>query len=224
MKFLTLSALGFAALGLAGCSATEQNYPTTAQISPAQMAQMEADVKAPIYVAARTPLAAGDVIVPFSLPDTNGKTVKVGDWDKSRATVIMFVSTQCPVSNAYNARMEKLAVDYGARGVKFVGINSNKSENSAAIAEHSRKNGFTFAVLKDKGNVIADRFDARATPETYVVNGKGELVYHGQIDNSQTESEVKSRPLAAALDAVLAGKPVSKPDVAAFGCSIKREN
>ena len=93
--------------------------------------------------------------------------------------------------------MEKLAKDYGAKGVKFVGINSNKQENSAEIAEHSRENGFTFAVLKDKGNVVADKFGAKVTPEIYLVSAKGDLVYHGQIDNSQNESKVKTRPLTA---------------------------
>ena len=222
LKLITLSALGLTALGLAGCTAPNQSYPTTAQL-PAGL-ESSLQTKKPIEVAAVKPLAPGDKVAPFSLPDTNGVTVEVGNWDKSKATVILFVATQCPVSNAYNVRMEKLAKDYSAKGVKFVGVNSNKQESSAEIAEHSRENGFTFAVLKDKGNVIADRFSANVTPETYVVDGKGKLIYHGQIDNAQNESKVKTRPLAAALDAVLAGQPVNKADVAAFGCSIKREN
>ena len=193
---------------------------------------METDLRKPVLVAAKSADAAkpaavaavmNSVVAPFSLPDTDGKSVKVGDWNKSKATVLMFVATQCPVSNAYNVRMEKLAKDYSAKGVKFVGINSNKQESSSEIAEHSRENGFTFSVLKDKGNVIADKFGAKVTPEIYLVNAKGELVYHGQIDNSQNESKIKSRPLAAALDAILAGEAVKEGEVAAFGCSIKRE-
>lgn len=227
-KILALSALGLIGLGLSGCSTQSQTYPTTAELS-----QMETDMRKPVLVNARPADAAtpADVAVmmnakvaPFSLPDTNGKSVEVGNWDKSKATVILFVATQCPVSNDYNKRMEKLAKDYGAKGVKFVGINSNKQENSAEIAEHSRKSGFTFAVLKDKGNVVADKFGAKVTPEIYLVNAKGELVYHGQIDNSRNESKIKTRPLAEALDAVLVGEPVKNAEVAAFGCSIKREN
>src|SRR4051812_36961423 len=75
-------------------------------------------------------------IAPFSLPDTAGKSVTIGDWDKSKATVLMFVSTQCPFSNAYNNRMEKLAETYGPKGVKFYGINSNATESAAEVAEH----------------------------------------------------------------------------------------
>ena len=218
LKTLALSAAACAAIGLAGCTAPDQTYPTTAAIS------MGLDSKKSVEVAAQSPLSPGDQVAPFSLPDTDGKTVSVGNWDKSKATVILFVSTQCPVSNAYNGRMEKLAKDYTAKGVKFVGVNSNKAENSAQIAEHSRENGFTFAVLKDKGNAIADKFNANVTPETYVIDSKGTLIYHGQIDNSQNETKVVKRPLAAALDAVLAGQPVTQQAATAFGCSIKREN
>ena len=212
-KIFTLSALGLLSLGLAGCAMQDQTLPTTAMAAPAGAA-----------TDAATETTATTKIAAFSLPDTDGKTVEVGNWDKSKATVIMFVATQCPVSNAYNTRMAKLAKDYSAKGVKFVGVNSNKQENSAEIAEHSRENGFTFAVLKDRNNVIADRFAAKVTPEVYVVNAKGDLVYHGQIDNAQNESKVKARPLAAALDAVLAGEPVAQSEVNAFGCSIKRMN
>ena len=214
-KIFTLSALGLLGLGLAGCAVQDQTLPTTAMAAQAPAAPAEA---------ATTEAGSPAKIAAFSLPDTDGKTVEVGDWDKSKATVIMFVATQCPVSNAYNERMAKLANDYSAKGVKFVGVNSNKQENVAEIAEHSRENGFTFAVLKDKNNVIADKFAAKVTPEVYVVNPKGDLVYHGQIDNSQNESKVKTRPLAMALDALLAGEPVAQSEANAFGCSIKRVN
>ena len=215
-KLFTLPAIGLPAIGLLGttligCAAPNQTFPTTAALAD------EAKAPAP---ATETRLK----VAAFSLPDAGGKTIEVGNWNKSKATVIMFVSTQCPVSNAYNERMEKLATTYGAKGVRFVGINSNVQENSAAIAEHSKAHGFTFAVLKDRGNVVADKLDAKVTPETYVVNAQGELVYHGQIDNSQNETKIKARPLAAALDALLAGKPVTQNEVAAFGCSIKRED
>ena len=214
-KILTLSALGLLSLAIGGCSVQDQTYPTTALAAEA----------APATTKAKAPAAAPTTkteVAAFSLPDTDGKAVEVGNWNKSKATVIMFVATQCPVSNAYNERMEKLATDYGAQGVRFVGVNSNKQESVSEIAEHSKENGFTFPVLKDKGNVIADRFAAKVTPEIYVVNPQGELVYHGQIDNSQNEKKVKARPLAAALDAILAGKPVTESEVNAFGCSIKR--
>ena len=218
-KIYSLSALGLLGLALAGCAPQEQTFPTTAS-----MAEMGSDSKKPVNVATDASTAPMTQVAPFSLPDTDGKSVEVGNWDKSKATVIMFVATQCPVSNAYNERMAKLAQDYSAKGVRFVGVNSNKQEDVAEIAEHSKENGFSFPVLKDKNNVIADKFAAKVTPEIYVVDSKGELAYHGQIDNSQNESKVKARPMAAALDEILAGEPVKQSEAAAFGCSIKRVN
>lgn len=163
-------------------------------------------------------------IAPLALLDTSGKPVTVGDWDKSKATVLMFIATKCPVSNDYNARMANLAQTYTSKGVKFVGINSNKAENGAEVAAHAKTNGFSFAVLKDPQNKIADRFGAKVTPEIYVVNPSGNLIYRGRIDNSQQEEEVKDKSLQNALDAVLDGKAIAEKETRAFGCSIKREN
>ncbi len=211
-KLLAIPALGLLGLALVGCAAQDQTFPTTAALADEAKAPQTETVSAPM-----------SKVAAFSLPDTDGKTVEVGDWANSKATVIMFVATQCPVSNAYNARMAKLAKDYTGKGVRFVGVNSNKQESVGEIAEHSRENGFIFPVLKDKGNVIADKFDAKVTPEIYVVDAKGDLAYHGQIDNAQSESKVVTRPLAIALDAMLAGEPVKQSEAKAFGCSIKRE-
>jgi hypothetical protein len=76
--------------------------------------------------------------------------------------------------------------------------------------------------LKDPSNKIADRFGAEVTPEVFVIGPNGNLAYHGQIDNSRDEANVKTRPLQAALDAIVAGKAVPEAKTQAFGCSIKR--
>ena len=139
-----------------------------------------------------------------------------------KATVLIFVSTQCPVSNAYNGRMAQLAADYGAKGVQFVGINANKSESIQEIAAHADKNHLTFPILKDTGNKVADQFKAQVTPEVFVADEKGVLVYHGPIDDSQAESGVTKNYLVSALNATLSNQPVAAKSVRAFGCSIKR--
>lgn len=172
-------------------------------------------------------VALDKAVAPFALPDYDGKQTAIGDWSGkngkgNKATVLIFVSTQCPVSRAYDARMAKLAKDYSARGVRFFGINSNKAEAPAGIKAHAQQSGFSFPVLKDERNVVADRFEAGVTPEAYVIDGKGVLRYWGRIDDSQDEAGVKSRDLQAALDALLADKPVAVKKTSAFGCSIKR--
>lgn len=161
----------------------------------------------------------------FTLPAAEGgKPVALKDLvARNKATVLMFIATQCAVSNAYNTRMAELGKEYQAKGIAVIGINSNKNEPVREIVEHAKKQGFTFPVLKDDGNKIADAYDAQHTPEIYVVDAKGVLVYHGRIDESQRDPKaVKSPDLRNALEAILAGKPVPAAETKAFGCSIKR--
>ncbi len=167
-------------------------------------------------------VALGKKVAPLNLLNTAGKPVTLANWDKSKATVLMFVATKCPVSNAYNTRMAALDKAYASKGVRFVGINSNKAEPGSEVAAHSKEHGFGFAVYKDPQNKVADRFDAKVTPEVYVVGPKGDLLYHGRIDNSQDESQVNDKSLQVALNDILAGKPVAEKETRAFGCSIKR--
>ncbi|HEX3086527.1 MAG TPA: redoxin family protein [Pyrinomonadaceae bacterium] len=137
-------------------------------------------------------------------------------------TVVIFIATKCPVSNAYNDRMEKVFEDYKAKGVNVIGINANNTEPAAEVKSHAAEKGLKFTILKDDGNKIADRLGATRTPEVYLLDAKGKLAYHGRIDNSQKAEGITSNDLREALDAVIAGKAVTKTDGAAFGCSIKR--
>ena len=158
----------------------------------------------------------------FTLKDYLGNEHSLSDYKDSKAIVIIFVATRCPVSNAYNTRMEKLFEDYKVKDVAFLGINSNKSESVAEIKEHAKEKNLNFTILKDEGNVIADMFEASHTPEAYILNKDLSILYHGRIDNSQRESEITSKDLRKALNEILAGKEVSNPQTKAFGCSIKR--
>ena len=161
----------------------------------------------------------------FTLPAaSDGKPVALkGLLAKSKAVTVVFVATKCPVSNAYNTRMEALGKEYAAKGIPLVGINSNKTEPAAEVREHAEKHGLTFPVLKDDGNRIADAYGATHTPEVFVLDPKGNLLYHGRIDENQDDPQgVKSPDLRNALEAVLSGKPVPAAETKAFGCSIKR--
>ena len=168
------------------------------------------------------PPAIGATIVDFTLPDTDGKEHSLSSLKGKSGTVLIFVAVQCPVSNAYNERMEKLAQDYKARGISVVGINANSSEPADAVKAHAAAHNMTFLILKDNGNKIADSLGATKTPEAYVLDANNKLVYHGRIDNSKDITQINSTELRDALDATLSGKPVTKTTAAAFGCSIKR--
>ncbi len=168
------------------------------------------------------PPAIGTTIDDFKLPDTDGAEHSLKSLTGKNGAVMIFISVQCPVSNGYNERMEKLAQDYKAKGVNVIGVNSNVTEPIAAVKAHAADKHFTFTVLKDDGNKIADRLGATRTPEAYVIDANGKLVYHGRIDNSQNTANITSNDLRDALDEMVSGKQVSKTGGAAFGCSIKR--
>jgi len=174
----------------------------------------EADIPAPP--------AIGATIEDFTLPDAEGKEHSLASLKGKNGSVLIFIATKCPVSNAYNDRMEKLAQDYKARGIDVIGINSNAAESADAVKAHAAQNNLTFAVLKDPSNKIADRLGATVTPEAYFLDANNKLVYRGRIDNAKDVGQVNSSDLRDAIEATLAGKPVAKTTASAFGCTIKR--
>lgn len=157
----------------------------------------------------------------FSLYDYNQKLHSLKEFGNKNGIVIIFIATQCPVSNAYNRRMAKLFEKYG-NDFSIIGINSNKQESVNEIKDHAEKNMLQFTILKDSNNVIADRFNASFTPEIFVLNNNFEQLYHGRIDDSRRENKVKVHDLENVLNEILAGKEVSVKETKAFGCSIKR--
>jgi peroxiredoxin len=163
----------------------------------------------------------GSHVPDFQIRDLDGKAVAFSAL-KGPITVVTFIATECPVSNSYNQRMSDLYRDYAAKNVKFVFVNANRSEPAGEVRDHAKRVGFPFAVYKDPDNVLADRFDAQVTPESYVIDSAGVMRYHGAIDDNMNESRVRTRTLRAALDALLAGKPVASTETKAFGCTIKR--
>jgi peroxiredoxin len=158
----------------------------------------------------------------FKLKDYNEKEFSLSDFKDSKAIVLIFVSTQCPVSNAYNERMEKLYRDFKDKNVVFLGINSNKEETTDKIKKHAEEKGLTFPILKDSQNKIADKLEASFTPEVFVLSKDREIIYHGRIDDSRREDEVKTQDLKNTLNEIIKGKEVSVKSTKAFGCTIKR--
>jgi len=168
------------------------------------------------------PPAIGATIEDFTLPDVSGQERSLKSLAGKNGTVLLFIAVQCPVSNAYNERMEKLAADYKAKGIAVIGINSNVKEDADAVKAHAAENKLTFPILKDPGNKIADRLGASVTPEAYFIGAGNKLLYHGRIDNSRNAAQIETTDLRNALDAALTGKAIEKPEAKAFGCTIKR--
>jgi peroxiredoxin len=166
-------------------------------------------------------LAVGSVMENFSLADTAGKMQSLNELKGSNGAVVVFLSAQCPVVRAYNERINQIASAYAAKGIKFIGINSNVSESPDAIKSHAELN-YKFPVLMDKNSVLADKLGASVTPEVYYVDAKGVLLYHGAIDNDRWGKSVTDAYLKTAFDSALAGKKIERTTASAFGCSIKR--
>lgn len=170
-------------------------------------------------------LSAGEFPVGSKLP-----AIAVADGEKAvnfgfgddKAVAVVFTSTNCPVSNDYNERMQQVYTDYQAKGVKFVFVNANTNEPSAEVDSHAKKHGFAFKVYKDTDNILADKLNAQVTPEVFLFDRAGTLVYHGRIDDSRELSNVKSKDFRTALDAMLGGQAVAASTTKAFGCTIKR--
>ena len=168
--------------------------------------------------------AIGAAAPVFDLKTLDGKDFSLASAEKAdKLVVLMFIATECPYSNAYNDRMRDMAAAYAGKGVQFVGINSNSTESVADVVAHAKKHGHTFTIVKDPGNKVADLYDARRTPEVFVIDKDGKLVYHGRIDENYEEpAKVKNPDLKNALEAILAGKAVANSETKAFGCTIKR--
>ena len=168
------------------------------------------------------PPAIGATIEDFTLPGADGKEQSLNSLKGKSGSVLIFVSTKCPVSNAYNDRMEKLAQDYKARGINVIGINANAAETGEAVKAHAAENKLSFPILKDPANKVADRLGATVTPEAYFLDASNKLIYRGRIDNAKDAAQVNSSELRDAIEASLNGKPVAKTTASAFGCTIKR--
>jgi peroxiredoxin len=153
----------------------------------------------------------GSAVTDFDVTSVKGEPVKYSAL-KGDTTVVIFVSTLCPISNGYNDRMKAVYNDYSAKGVHFVFINANSNESADDVAAHAKAHSFPFAVYKDTTGAVADMFGAQVTPETFVMDKDGVIRYHGFVDDSVQE----------ARDAVLAGQAVPMAQTKAFGCTIKR--
>lgn len=167
----------------------------------------------------KTPAAVfGD----FSFTDIRGRTFSKADMAAHKATVFLFISGQCPISNLYTPRYHALASEYGKRDVQILAVYSDRQEGYTDIVRHADSRKLSFPVVKDNRNALADYLGAEYTPEAIVVDAQGAVRYRGRIDDNKEVTQVTKHDLAEALDAILAGKPVPHPRTAAFGCMIRR--
>ncbi len=177
---------------------------------------------------ASTMVSLGTPAPDFRLPDTTGKAVSRDDFRSAPALLVMFICNHCPYVKHVAAGIARLARDYQARGVAVVGVNSNDygafpDDAPDKMAEEVRLRGYTFPYLLDETQEVARVYGAACTPDFFLFDKDRKLVYRGQMDSSRPGSDVPvtGADLRAALDAVLAGKPVSADQIPSLGCNIK---
>lgn len=173
----------------------------------------------------------GKKIGNFAARDFRGKDVALADFANSKLVVVAFLGTECPLAKLYGPRLANLAADYEAKGVAFVGIDSNRQDAVTEIDHYAREHNIHFPIIKDSANRIADQLGAVRTPEIFVLDKDRVVRYWGRIDDQYgfqdggvafQRPEPKRRDLAVALDELLAGKPVSQAVAANQGCHIGR--
>jgi len=175
-----------------------------------------------------TMLPLGTTAPDFRLPDTNGKTVSLADFKDKPALLVIFMCNHCPYVKHIRAGLSQLARDCLPRGAAIVGINANDVANypedsPARMAQEVKSAGYIFPYLYDETQAIAKAYRAACTPDIYLFDKNRNLVYRGQFDDSRPGNgiPITGKDLRAALDAVLAGKPVPADQKASIGCNIK---
>ena len=168
----------------------------------------------------------------FTLPSCESKSVSLADF-KGKVVVLEWTNYGCPfvVKHYGSGNMQKLQADATAKGVVWLSICSSapKQQGHATPADAlkacTEKNSAATAYLIDESGATGRAYGAKRTPEMYVINADGILVYHGAIDDKKSvdpaDIATAKNFVAAAIDETLAGKPVSTPETEAYGCSIK---
>ncbi|KAA3664621.1 MAG: thioredoxin family protein [Chloroflexi bacterium] len=174
-------------------------------------------------------LPLGTVAPEFELLETaSGKLLRLMSLKSNVATVIMFICNHCPYVKHVNKGLVDLAFTYQKQGVAFVAISSNDIEAYPADSPERMKDvaveqGYPFPYLYDEDQSVAKAYQAACTPDFYIFDADMKLVYRGQLDSSRPRNDipVTGEDVRAALDALLAGQPISKEQRPSLGCNIK---
>lgn len=173
-------------------------------------------------------LPLGTTAPDFSLPDTDGRTVSLSQFEGAPAYLVMFICNHCPFVIHIKKELAALCGEYEEKGVAVVGINANDvsthpEDSPQKMKADKDRFGYTFPYLFDESQETAKAYRAACTPDFFVFDRDRNLVYRGQMDDSRPGSgvPVTGADLRDALDAVLAGQPVPEQQKPSMGCNIK---
>lgn len=156
--------------------------------------------------------------------DLAGKPIDPLTSGSGKPVVLVFVRTDCPISNRYAPKLQQLSAKYG-RDVAFWLVYPDKDESPRAIRKHLQEYGYKISALRDPQHALVERSQVRVTPEAAVFDVKGQLVYHGRIDNwyesvGRARPEATTHELADGIDAALHGTTIALKATSPVGCYI----
>jgi peroxiredoxin len=175
-----------------------------------------------------TMLPLGTKAPDFRLPEAGGEIVALNSLRGAPALLLFFVCNHCPYVKHVRHELAALAREYQEQGVAVVGISSNDAvafpaDSPELMVVEKQEIGYPFPYLFDESQDVAKAYHAACTPDFYVFDRDLRLVYRGQMDDSRPGNGIKvtGKDLQAALDAVLAGRPVATDQRPSIGCNIK---
>jgi peroxiredoxin len=165
----------------------------------------------------------------FHLPDVlSSRDLSLSDTRGPKGLLVMFLCRHCPFVKHLEKAIAQLGRDYSGKGIGIVAISSNDAVNfpedsPPSLARQARDLAFTFPYLFDDSQAVARAYDAVCTPDFFLFDSSLKLVYRGRFDDSRPGNEVPvtGKDLCAALDATIAGQPVSPNQRPSIGCNIK---
>lgn len=164
----------------------------------------------------------------FTLVDPAGKACSLADWSIDRGLLVIFMCNHCPYVIHIRPKLVEKIRTYQEQGITVVAINSNDfseypDDNPEKMLLDSQKYGYTFPYLVDEGQQAAKAYGAACTPDFFLFNAQQKLVYRGQFDSARpgNSEPVTGADLSAAIDQLVAGKPVAGEQRPSMGCNIK---
>jgi thioredoxin-related protein len=162
------------------------------------------------------------------MKDVSGKEVSLKDAKTDKGLLVMFSCNTCPYVIKNQSRAYEVCKYASGSGVGVAVLNSNEAQRGDAdsfedMQDYAKQEGYGWHYLVDKNSALADAFGANRTPECFLFDGSGKLVYHGAIDDNPSDASAVSRKhLMTALDEMMSGKEVSVKESRSVGCGIKR--
>jgi len=164
----------------------------------------------------------------LKMKDITGKEVSFKDAAKKNGLLVMFSCNTCPVVKKYQPRTNEVCKYAMSKEIGVVLLNPNeaardKGDSYSDMQNYGKANNYSWFYVVDKNSAMADAFGATRTPEVFLFNKDGKLVYHGAIDDNQNGGdEVTRKHLSIAIDEMTGGKDVSTKNTKSVGCGIKR--